>query len=262
MTLHFPTRFQISLGDLAPLIKVKLSSTRFTVRIAHVASWFCIPVTCPHRRVFFISRFTSFMPHARPLQVAFNSWLNEASIDAIVTLRSLPATDSPLPPSSSSMCAPDHRHQGPHLDAHHHHQSSSSPVASFECAATAAAAAASSSSASHSTDTHVYLGAGFSSASLATVTDAFVASLHALAPSTRVVLIVCVGGHHWVLLCWQRGAPLRLLDPMCSTAVDSTILLLAARLANDVGASWRAHQPTSPRTAAPSSHTFCVLSSH
>jgi hypothetical protein len=38
VTLLFSIPFQISLGDLAPLIKVKLSSTRFTVRIAHVAS--------------------------------------------------------------------------------------------------------------------------------------------------------------------------------------------------------------------------------
>ena len=180
-----------------------------------------------------ISRFIrSFCRTLRTsLQFAFNSWLNEAAIDAIVTLRSLPSTDAPSPPSSASAHSPDHRHQGPHLDSYQQYPSSSS---AFECATAAAAAAAASQS--HSDTHHVYLGAGFSSASLATVTDAFVASLHALAPTTRVVLIVCVGGHHWVLLCWQRGAPLRLLDPMCSTAIDSTILLLAARLANDVGA--------------------------
>jgi hypothetical protein len=131
-------------------------------------------------------------------QFHFNSWLNEAAIDSIVTMRTLPEV-VPLAQSVSLLTPCDPSAVAPPAEPTVH---------------------------------HIYLGAGFSTSSLATITDDLIFALRSLSPAQRVVLVVC-SGQHWLLLCWRNGEPLMLIDPMASSSVDSNILLLAARLAGD-----------------------------
>lgn len=112
---------------------------------------------------------------------------------------------------------------------------------------------------------NVYLGSSYTPAILLSISDDLIRSLQTLDPSQRQVLYFSIElksyqyfnivltlkifmrrrmlilsrvvwivniGLHWVLLLWRPGQPLHLVDPMASTHIDQSLLLLAARLAD------------------------------